>query len=106
MKEIISALKWANHKGVYDKHIAWLEKQGNSNKEYWRGYREGKQEILDKYAELEKQGESYTKRDVDDAYLKGISDAKNEIEKQYEANYQIRCGGATPVSYNINFNQL
>ena len=27
-KEIISALKWANHKGVYDKHIAWLEKQG------------------------------------------------------------------------------
>jgi len=37
--------------------IAWLEKQGNANKEYWRGYREGKQEILDKYAELEKQGE-------------------------------------------------
>ena len=27
-EEIISALKWANHKGVYDKHIAWLEKQG------------------------------------------------------------------------------
>lgn len=27
-KDIISALKWANHKGVYDKHIAWLEKQG------------------------------------------------------------------------------
>ena len=41
--------------------IAWLEKQNsnvdNANKEYWRGYREGKQEILDKYAELEKQGE-------------------------------------------------
>ncbi len=38
--------------------IAWLEKQNsnvdNANKEYWRGYREGKQEILDKYAELEK----------------------------------------------------
>jgi hypothetical protein len=34
-----------------------LEKQGDANKEYWRGYREGKQEILDKYAELEKQGE-------------------------------------------------
>lgn len=29
-KEIISALKWANHKGVYDKHIAWLEKQGEN----------------------------------------------------------------------------
>lgn len=27
-KEIISALKFANLKGVYDKHIAWLEKQG------------------------------------------------------------------------------
>ena len=41
--------------------FAWLEKQNsnvdNANKEYWRGYREGKQEILDKYAELEKQGE-------------------------------------------------
>jgi len=38
------------------KILAWLEKQGDANKEYWRGYREGKQEILDKYAELEKQG--------------------------------------------------
>ena len=41
--------------------LAWLEKQNsnidNANKEYWRGYREGKQEILDKYAELKKQGE-------------------------------------------------
>lgn len=45
---------------------------------------------------LEKQGEpKYTKKDVDDAYLKGISDAKNEIEKQYEANYQIRKDIAT-----------
>jgi len=44
-----------------DDILAWLEKQNsnvdNANKEYWRGYREGKQEILDKYAELEKQGE-------------------------------------------------
>lgn len=30
-KEIISALKWANHKGVYDKHIAWLEKKGEQD---------------------------------------------------------------------------
>ena len=41
--------------------LVWLEKQDsnidNANKEYWRGYREGKQEILDKYAELEKQTE-------------------------------------------------
>ena len=27
-KEIISVLKNANYKGVYDKHLAWLEKQG------------------------------------------------------------------------------
>jgi len=43
------------------KILAWLKKQNsnvdNANKEYRRGYREGKQEILDKYAELEKQGE-------------------------------------------------
>ena len=42
--------------------LAWLEKQNpnidKANKEYWRGYREGKQEVLDKYAELEKQGEN------------------------------------------------
>jgi len=46
---------------VGNKWISWLEKQNsnvdNANKEYWRGYREGKQEILDKYAELEKEGE-------------------------------------------------
>lgn len=31
---------------------------------------------------LEKQGTPYTKRDVDDAYLKGVCDAKQELEKQ------------------------
>ena len=53
--------------------------------------------IYDKYilAWLEKQGTSYTKRDVDDAYLKGVRDTKNEIEKQYEANYQTRKDIAT-----------
>lgn len=33
---------------------------------------------------LEKQGETFTKKDVDDAYLKGVSDTKNELEKQGE----------------------
>ena len=40
--------------------IAWLEKQGeqsDANKEYWRGYNEGKQCVLGKYAEIEKLGE-------------------------------------------------
>ena len=31
---------------------------------------------------LEKQGTSYTKRDVDDAYVEGMAFAKNELEKQ------------------------
>ena len=34
--------------------------------------------------ELEKQRETFTQKDVDNAYLKGISDAKNELEKQRE----------------------
>lgn len=38
---------------------------------------------------LEKQ-DIFSKKDVDDAYLKGVADTKNEIEKQHEANYQIR----------------
>lgn len=44
---------------------------------------------------LEKQDSYYTKRDVDDAYLKGVIDTRNEIEKQYKANYQIRKDIAT-----------
>lgn len=43
---------------------------------------------------IEKQ-ENFSKKDVDDAYLKGMADTKNEIEKQYEANYQIRKDIAT-----------
>lgn len=35
---------------------------------------------------LEKQGEAYTKRDVDDAWLKGMCDAKRELEKQKDTN--------------------
>lgn len=38
--------------------------------------------------EFEKQGETFTKKDVDDAYLQGISDAKQEIEKQGENNQE------------------
>jgi hypothetical protein len=33
---------------------------------------------------LEKQGESYTKRDVDNAYIEGMASAKRELEKQDE----------------------
>lgn len=97
-------LEFIKHEGQHiDKYkwhkwIAWLEKQGDKDKFIEKelgcikGYREN---AIKRLEELEKQGESYTKKDVDDAYLKGISDAKNEIEKQYEANYQIRKDIAT-----------
>lgn len=46
--------------------MTWIKKQGEQinieNKEYCRGYIEGKQEILDKYADLEKQGEKKSKK--------------------------------------------
>lgn len=44
---------------------------------------------------LEKQGTFYTKKDVDDAYLEGVTSTKNEIEKQYKATYQVRKDIAT-----------
>ena len=39
------------------------------------------------FAWLEKQGESYTKRDVDDAFAEGMAFAKDELEKQSEQKY-------------------
>ena len=38
-----------------------LEEQDNFNSEYWRGYREGKQEVFDKYAKLKKQSKQNIK---------------------------------------------
>lgn len=38
--------------------------------------------VKDVIAWLEKQGTSYTKRDVDNAYVEGMAFAKNELEKQ------------------------
>ena len=40
-------------------------------------------------AALEKQGESYTKRDVDDAYVEGMAFAKYELEKQAEQKLYV-----------------
>ena len=51
---------WIDYNVHKEEALAWLERQGEqidiANKEYWRGYREGKKLILDKYAEIEKQG--------------------------------------------------
>ncbi len=49
----------------------------------WNGLK-----IPDILAWLEKKGQTFTKKDVDDAYLKGICDAKRELEKQ---------GGKKPI---------
>ena len=49
--------------------------------ELWEDYNVHKEEVL---AWLEKQGEAYTKRDVDDAWLKGMVCAKTELDKQRE----------------------
>ena len=46
---------------------------------YWSD--EPLHEILDWF---EKQGQTFTKKDVDDAYLKGVCDTKQELEKQGE----------------------
>lgn len=45
----------------------------------------GEHSIRDMIAWLEKQGTSYTKRNVDDAYVKGMAFAKDELEKQKPA---------------------
>ena len=50
----------------------------------------GQYTIRNMVAWLEKQRTSYTKRDVDDAYLKGICDAKQELEKQGKQSSTIR----------------
>ena len=69
-KEIIDFLKLPHPQFVgkrdHEKWIAWLEKH-----------------------------DIFGKKDVDEAYLKGVRDTKNEIEKQYEANYQTRKDIAT-----------
>lgn len=101
-----------------ESQITWLEKQGEQKNYSWKpteeqfealdyaynscpdtekgNYYEGVLEtLIEDLHRLEKQGETFTKKDVDDAYLKGVSDTKNEIEKQYEANYQIRKDIAT-----------
>ena len=59
--------------------IAWLENipytiDHEKREGFYLGYKAG----------LEKQGESYTKKDVDDAFVEGMALAKNELEKQGE----------------------
>ena len=94
-KELITWLKNSEGQTMpidrYNAALDWLEKQDPKKHEeelekayktadkvqYRRGYE-------DATKEMEKQGESYTKRDVDNAWLEGMCDAKRELEKQGE----------------------
>ncbi len=63
---------------------------------------------------IEKQGQTFTKKDVDDAYLKGVCDAKQELEKRSEqkpyclreeckdcqCNYAGECKGSCAMKRN------
>lgn len=54
------------------------------------GLRKSDEQFKDQFksaiAWLKKQGQTFTRKDVDDAYLKGICDAKYELEKQGSQN--------------------
>lgn len=67
------------HQNWCKKVIAWLE-----NIPYTIDHEKREGFHLGYKAALEKQETSYTKRDVDDAYLEGMAFAKDELEKQGE----------------------
>ena len=90
--------------------IAWLEKQGeqpDANKEYWRGYREGKQEIIDKYSELEKQCEQkpdtnclLSWSEMDEKMLQSLEGiVKDYWAKAEQEKNEIKIREASNVSY-------
>ena len=99
--EIVEEVRKANptnaeHNGNCSEALAWLEKQGGkidiANKEYWRGYREGKQVVVDKYSELENQGEQKSE-------LKELEDEKMRKEI---ISYLKGCYGAGSEEYIIS----
>lgn len=82
------------------KCLTYLEKQKDASKEYWRGYREGKQEILDKYAEIKRQKEQKTEP-FSCGHENGSSEKPNnqwseEDEKQIRQIERRVKNGATP----------
>lgn len=82
LQDIFPELKESKDEKIKKDVMEWFEEFPD---EIWRGHY--KKDII---AWLEKQGTSYTKKDVDDVYLKGVTDIKKELEKQYEETYQIR----------------
>lgn len=91
LESIFPELKVNTDERIREALIALLKFGLEDNSAIAPGFNETKEQAL---AWLEKQ-DIFSKKDVDDAYLKGVADTKNEIEKQYEANYQIRKDIAT-----------
>lgn len=78
---------------MVQKALAWLE-----NIPYTIDHEKREGFHLGYKAALEKQGESYTKRDVDDAFVEGMAFAKDELEKQGEQKETLcdKCRKAQP----------
>ena len=71
--------------------FTWLENQGDENKEYWNGYRDGKQEVLDKYA-IKKQGEQKPAWSEEDETTKNnISHIIRQYDKISKRDNQPCC---------------
>lgn len=90
-KEIVEMLRnWASvhyiTKEQFSERMTWLEKQKDTNvliqEASEKAYTEGMR--VERKHWLKKQCQTFTKKDVDDAYLKGVWDAKQELEKQGE----------------------
>ena len=95
-KEIISALKFANDNGVYDKHLAWLEKQKEQKPtqeelSYEKLVRNAEEEVNVLYPNNEEEGtEAWERREcLREHYMKGAVQAAMEsldIKEQKPVN--------------------
>ena len=79
VEDIFPELKESEDDKIRKWIIAYLE-----NRVMNTSITDEKDNCLDAIKWLEKQGKIFTKKDVDDAYLKGVCDTKQEIEKQGE----------------------
>ena len=107
LKEGVEGYMPAGDSSDYRRWLDWLEKQGESSDQihYWT--EEEIEPIISDYLRgaehyggmigrlrclkpksLERQRETYTKRDVDNAYIEGMASAKRELEKQGEQKSQ------------------
>ena len=83
---------------IVNEYYSWLEKQGNPNTEYWKGYKDGKKTILDKYSELEKQGQN-------PAWSEEEEDAIGMAIIALEDMYDEDEPNTTYGGYNLPFNK-